>query len=71
MGPKEAAVTCSRCGGDAVVKRNAAYYCGKCALARDWHEVIQIIQDARVDTPVATELAGSPAETDPFEAVGA
>ena len=64
-------MTCSRCGGDAVVKRNSAYYCGKCALARDWHEVIQIIQDARVETPVAGRGEPLNAESDPFSAITA
>ena len=62
-------MTCSRCGGDAVVKRNSAFYCGKCALARDWHEVIQIVQDARVDTPVAGR--GPKVEPDPFAVITA
>ncbi|MDX1689470.1 MAG: hypothetical protein R3290_00465 [Acidimicrobiia bacterium] len=61
-------MTCSRCGGDAVVKRNSAYYCGKCALARDWHEIIQLVQDARVETPVggAGETPAAESEADPF-----
>jgi hypothetical protein len=47
-----------------VVKRDDGYYCGKCALTRDWQEIIGVIQDARVDTPVA----GGPIESD--DAVG-
>jgi hypothetical protein len=40
---------CSRCGAaEAVVKRDAAFYCGKCALARDWEEVIALVQEERV-----------------------
>ena len=46
-------MTCSRCGNEAVVKREAAFYCGKCALARDWHEVIQIVQGNTVETASA------------------
>ncbi len=62
-------MACTRCGGDAVVKRDSAFYCGKCALARDWHEVIQIVQDARVETPVAGQGAQTVAATpDPFAA---
>ena len=37
-------MTCSRCSAEAVVKRDAAYYCGKCAMARDWEEIISIVQ---------------------------
>ena len=51
---------CSRCGGEAVVKRDNAVYCGKCALARDWEEVIHVVQADKLtlDTKPAT---GSPA----------
>jgi hypothetical protein len=51
---------CSRCGGEAVVKRDNAVYCGKCALARDWEEVIHVVQADRlaIDTKPA---AGGPA----------
>lgn len=51
---------CSRCGGEAVVKRENAVYCGKCALARDWEEVIHVIQADRlaIDTKPS---GGSPA----------
>jgi len=44
---------CSRCGADAVVKRGDAYFCGTCAIACDWQELITLVQDARVETPVA------------------
>ncbi|MBT8208491.1 MAG: hypothetical protein KJO18_09470 [Acidimicrobiia bacterium] len=37
-------MTCSRCGQEAAVKRDAAFYCGKCAMARDWEDVIAILQ---------------------------
>ena len=63
-------MTCSRCGSDAVVKRDSAFYCGKCALARDWHEVIQIVQDARVDTPVAGQSSQPEGAADPFVVAG-
>jgi hypothetical protein len=44
---------CIRCGADAVVKKDEGYFCGKCAITRDWQEIIALVQDARVDTPVA------------------
>ncbi|MDP2624032.1 MAG: hypothetical protein Q8Q29_09565 [Actinomycetota bacterium] len=45
---------CSRCGGDAVVKRGDSFYCGNCAINRDWQEIIALVQDAKVDIPVAS-----------------
>ncbi len=36
---------CSRCGAEAAIRREAAYYCGKCAVARDWGDVIAMVQD--------------------------
>ena len=44
---------CTRCGGSAVVKRGEQFYCGKCALTRDWEEIIAVVQDAVVEAPVA------------------
>ena len=44
---------CIRCGGDAVVKRGDSFFCGNCAINCDWQEIIALIQDARVETPVA------------------
>jgi hypothetical protein len=41
-------VECTRCGGEAVVKRDNAVYCGKCALARDWQEIIHVVQNDRM-----------------------
>ena len=38
-------MTCSRCGADAAIKRDNAYYCGRCAVARDWGDIIAIVQD--------------------------
>ena len=55
---------CSRCGGEAVVKRDNAVYCGKCALARDWEEVIHVVQADRlaIDTkPAGKSPASKPA----------
>lgn len=40
---------CSRCSAEAVVKRGSAAYCAKCALARDWEDVIAMVQEERVD----------------------
>ena len=57
---------CSRCGGEAVVKRDNAVYCGKCALARDWEEVIHVVQADRlaIDTkPAGKSPASKPAAT--------
>ena len=51
--PKQKVMKCTRCGADAVVKRGDAYFCGTCAIARDWQELITMVQDARVETPVA------------------
>ncbi len=56
---------CSRCGGEAVVKRDNAVYCGKCALARDWEEVIHVVQADRLalDTkPAGGGPASRPAD---------
>ncbi len=65
-------MNCSRCGAaEAVVKRDAAFYCGKCALARDWEEVIALVQEERVavsagsgvefDMGASDEAAAAPA----------
>ncbi len=57
---------CSRCGGEAVVKRDNAVYCGKCALARDWEEVIHVVQADRlaIDTkPAGAGPASRPADS--------
>jgi hypothetical protein len=52
-------VNCTRCNAEAIVKRGSAAYCAKCALARDWEDVIAIVQEDRVDLdpsePVALE----------------
>ena len=56
---------CSRCGGEAVVKRDNAVYCGKCALARDWEEVIHVVQADRLSldpAPTGGGPASKPAE---------
>jgi RNA polymerase subunit RPABC4/transcription elongation factor Spt4 len=60
-------MVCSRCGEAAMVKRPDGYYCGACALTRDWRELIAIVQDARVATPAAGEEDPVPESTaDPF-----
>lgn len=59
-------MTCSRCGAEAVVKRAAAFYCGKCALARDWHEVIQIVQGNTVEAAPETAPIQREHTPDPF-----
>jgi hypothetical protein len=46
-------MNCTRCGGEATVQRGEAYYCGGCAIAVDWQQIIELVQDARVETPVA------------------
>jgi hypothetical protein len=62
---------CSRCGDTAVVQRGAVYYCGRCALTRDWEEIVRIVQQLDAPTiPVAqrpaTDESAIPA--DPFAA---
>ncbi len=65
---------CSRCGAaEAVVKRDAAFYCGKCALARDWEEVIALVQEERVSVSVDSSVefdvgASEDAEPEPAAA---
>ena len=44
---------CTECGAGAAVKRGEDYFCGTCAINRDWQELIAVVQDARVETPVA------------------
>jgi hypothetical protein len=50
---------CCRCGANAVVTRDQQYYCGRCALARDWEEIIAIAQDAAVG-PLPPAAGGRP-----------
>ena len=38
-------MTCNRCGADAAIKRDNAFYCGRCAVERDWGEIIAKVQD--------------------------
>ena len=39
---------CTRCGAAAVVKRGEQYFCGRCALTRDWEEIIAVVGPALV-----------------------
>lgn len=57
---------CSRCGGEAVVKRDNAVYCGKCALARDWEEIIHVVQMERLTLtkPTSGSPSSKPVEPD-------
>jgi hypothetical protein len=48
------AMDCTRCGGkDASITRDNGTYCAGCARDRDWQELIALVQDAQVRTPVA------------------
>lgn len=61
-------MNCTRCGApESVVRRDAAYYCGRCAVARDWSDVIAIVQEGpRGGRSVSfDEDSPLPAETDP------
>ena len=49
-------MNCSRCNAEAVVKRGSAAYCAKCALARDWEDVITIVQEDTVDIEAVVEV---------------
>ena len=61
---------CSRCGSaEAVVKRDAAFYCGRCALARDWEEVIALVQEERMAVPSGDEGPAIEFDAEPVEAV--
>jgi hypothetical protein len=61
---------CSRCGDTAVVQRGSTYYCGRCALTRDWEEIVRIVQNLADPISTAPERAvpQPPAEADPFAA---
>ena len=39
-----------------MVKRGSAAYCAKCALARDWEDVIAIVQEDTVDIEAVVEV---------------
>ncbi len=52
---------CSRCNAEAVVKRGSAAYCAKCALARDWEDVIALVQEDRVDVEAPAKKAAAKA----------
>ena len=64
-------MTCSRCGAEAAVKRDAAFYCGRCAVARDWEEIIAAIQAGPLEASVVFAGSEEPApngETPPIPA---
>ena len=65
-------MNCSRCGAsEAVVKRDAAFYCGKCALARDWEEVIALVQEERVSVSAGASVEFDVGASEPAEAAAA
>lgn len=53
---------CCRCGAQAMVTRDQQYYCGRCALARDWEEIIAIAQEATEGPAGEPAPAPSPPE---------
>ena len=74
-------MTCTVCGAEAAIRRDAAFYCGKCAVARDWGDVIAMVQEGphggervEFDGAVDADDAGSPVPAtsspaaDPFSA---
>lgn len=57
---------CTRCGAEGAVKRDNAVYCGKCAMARDWEEIIHVVQTDKllIDTkPKGAKPKSKAAET--------
>ena len=46
-------MNCTRCGKPGTLTRGDATLCGACSLTLDWQELTRLIQDARVETPVA------------------
>jgi hypothetical protein len=47
-------MNCTRCGADGAVEtRGTESFCVDCAPKRDWQELIALVQDAHVLTPVA------------------
>ena len=42
-------MNCTRCNAEAVIKRGNTAYCAKCALARDWEEIVMVVQEGRVE----------------------
>jgi hypothetical protein len=56
---------CCRCGTSAMVIRDQQYYCGRCALARDWEEIIAIAQEAAGAPPQGTAPPSPPPERAP------
>jgi hypothetical protein len=48
-----------------MVTRDQQYYCGRCALARDWEEIIAIAQEAAGAPPQGTAPPSPPPERAP------
>jgi hypothetical protein len=55
-------MTCARCGADAAVKRDNAFYCAKCAMARDWEDVIAMVQEERVSMGANVDFSANGAD---------
>jgi hypothetical protein len=54
-------MNCIRCGiAEAVIRRDNAFYCARCVLARDWEEVIALVQQDRVEVVAAVAAAKRP-----------
>lgn len=72
-------MNCTRCGSaNVAVRRDDTYFCSRCAVARDWEDIIAIAQVARTsphEFPFEAEPAVSAANgngggvpADPFSA---
>ena len=60
-------MTCSRCSAEATIRHDDAYYCGRCAVARDWGDVIAMVQaDLRAPAPGGRDPAAVESTGDPF-----
>lgn len=49
-----------RCGAIAVVARGLDWFCGPCALSREWEEIIAIAQEALSSGSRAAAVSPSP-----------
>ncbi|MDH3471916.1 MAG: hypothetical protein OEM94_11425 [Acidimicrobiia bacterium] len=61
-------MNCTRCNAEAVIKRGNTAYCAKCALARDWEEIIMVVQEGRVDPAPTVSFDDDGNETSPKKA---
>lgn len=59
---------CATCGAEAVVRRDGAFYCAKCAETKDWEEIIAVVQNDGGGTQAA-ETAGAAGEASVSTAV--